>query len=109
MPMALDQSLRGFSSKPERSMSNPDQIPASLRASLNDVQIAWLIIQARTMRISCTEFSVGILNEWLSNHPAMLQGRSDDKAILRDAFEEFVRRHFTEYLPVPAIGELSDS
>ena len=81
-------------------MSNPDQIPAPLRATLNDVQIAWLRIQAKTMKISCTEFSVGILNEWLSNHSAMLQGCSDDQAIIRYAFDEFVRRHFPEYLPV---------
>jgi hypothetical protein len=90
-------------------MSKPDRIPASLRASLNDIQIAWLIIQAKTMRISCNEFGVCILNEWLSNHPEMLQGRSDYKTIMRYAFDEFIRRHFAEYLPVPAVGELYDS
>jgi hypothetical protein len=107
MVMALDLLARFFLKK--RSMSKPDRIPASLRASLNEIQIAWLIIQAKAMKISCNEFSVCILNEWLSNHPEMLQGRSDYKTIMRYAFDEFIRRHFAEYLPVPAVGELYDS
>jgi hypothetical protein len=28
---------------------------------------------------------------------------------MRYAFDEFIRRHFAEYLPVPAVGELYDS
>ena len=34
----------------------------------------------------------------------MLQGRSDYKTIMRYAFDESIRRHFAEYLPVPALG-----
>jgi len=48
-----------------------------------------------------------ILNEWLSNHPEMLQGHHDSKEIIQRALDDFIRGHSAEFLPV-SLSDLLD-
>ncbi|HZC34201.1 MAG TPA: hypothetical protein VE242_01240 [Chthoniobacterales bacterium] len=81
-------------------MSKFNRLPAALQSSLTHFQIAWLRTQVQAMNISYEELSKRILNEWLSNHPEMLQGGRDSKEIIRHALDEFIQRHSADFLPV---------
>jgi len=56
------------------------------------------------MNVSDEELNGCILNEWLSNHPDMLQGKHDPKEVLRHALDDFIRCHSAEFLPVPDVA-----
>ena len=81
-------------------MRKLDDLPPALQSTLTDFQITWLRIQAQAMNISCERLTSTILNEWLSNHPEMLQGRRDPKEVIRHALGDFIRCHAVEFLPV---------
>jgi hypothetical protein len=81
-------------------MRKLDHVPQALQSSLTDFQIAWLEIQAPAMRVSCERLTGTILNEWLSNHPEMLQGRHNPTEVIRHALTDFIRCHAAEFLPV---------
>jgi hypothetical protein len=85
-------------------MSKSDQVPAALQSSLNSFQIAWLRVQAKAMNVSYEQLTGCILNEWLSNHPDMLQGKRDSKEIIRHALDDFIRCHSAEFLSVPDVA-----
>jgi hypothetical protein len=54
------------------------------------------------MQIPCDTLLGTILNEWLSDHPEMLQGRPGHDSIVRRALDDFIHRHSAEFLPVLA-------
>jgi hypothetical protein len=54
------------------------------------------------MQIPCDTLLGTILNEWLSDHPEMLQGRPGHGSIVRRALDDFIHRHSAELLPVLA-------
>jgi hypothetical protein len=81
-------------------MRKPDHVSPALRSSLTDCQVAWLETQAQAMNIGCERLAGTILNEWLSNHPEMLQGWHDPKQVIRHALGDFIRCHAAEFLPV---------
>ena len=90
-----------------RRMRKLGQVPPTLKSSLTDFQIAWVRLQARVMNISYERLTGTILNEWFSNHPRMLVGRHDSKEIIRRAWDDFIRCHSAEFLPV-SLSDLLD-
>jgi hypothetical protein len=99
-PRDLPQGTTDQLANEPTSMRKPDQVPGALQLSLTHQQMTWLRVQAQAMNISDEALSGRILNEWLSNHPDMLLGKRDAKEIIRQALDEFIRRHSAEFLPV---------
>jgi hypothetical protein len=83
-------------------MRKLDQFSPALQSSLTHYQIAWLRLQGQALKISSEQLTGTILNEWLSNHPEMLQGHHDSKEIIQRAVDDFIRGHSAEFLPVSA-------
>jgi hypothetical protein len=81
-------------------MRKPDHVSPALQSSLTDFQVAWLGTQAQAMNITCERLAATISNEWLSDHPEMLQGRHEPKEVIRHALGDFIRCHAAEFLPV---------
>jgi hypothetical protein len=69
-------------------MRNFDQVSPALQSSLTHYQIARL--QGQALKICSEQLTGTILNEWLSNHPEMLQRHHDSKEIIRRALDESV-------------------
>jgi hypothetical protein len=88
-------------------MRKLDQVSPALQSSLTQYQIAGLRLQGRALRISSEQLTGTILNEWLSNHPEMLQGHHDSKEIIHRALDDFIRGHSAEFLPV-SLSDLLD-
>jgi hypothetical protein len=88
-------------------MRKLDQVSPALQSSLTRYQIAWIRLQGRALKISSEQLTGTILNEWLSNHPEMLQGHHDSKEIIRRALDDFIRGHSAEFLPV-GLSDLLD-
>ena len=88
-------------------MRKLDQVSPALQSSLTLYQLAWLRLQGQALRISSEQLTGTILNEWLSNHPEMLQGHHDSKEIIQRALDDFIRGHSAEFLPV-SLSDLLD-
>jgi hypothetical protein len=80
-------------------MRKLSSIASSQAPGLSEFQIAWLQKQSQMLGIPCDRLLGTILNEWLSEHPQMLQGRPGNDSIVRRALDDFIHRHSAEFLP----------
>jgi hypothetical protein len=69
-------------------MPKLDQVSPALQSSLTHYHIARL--QGQALKICSEQLTGTILNEWLSNHPEMLQRHHDCKEIIQRALDESV-------------------
>jgi hypothetical protein len=95
-------------------MSNPDSFEASpedllswiaseIPSKLNDSQRRWLDTQSKALNTSNEQIMNDVLAEWLTRHPNVNRHADSLGDSLLEALEDFIARHYKEFLPVGAI------
>jgi len=86
-----------FAASPEDQLS---QIAFHIRFKLNDSQRRWLTTQSEALNISNAQIMNDILAEWLTKNPNAKRDGESPGDSLPGALEDFIARHYQEFLPV---------
>jgi hypothetical protein len=95
-------------------MSNPDsfeatpedllsRIASEIPSKLNDSQRRWLDTQSKVLNTSNEQVMNDVLAEWLTRHPQVNRQADFLGDSLPEALEDFIARHYKEFLPVGAV------
>lgn len=95
-------------------MSNPDsfeaspedllsRIAAKIPSKLNDSQRQWLDTQSKALNTTNEQVMSDVLAEWLTRHPNVNRHADSLGDSLPEALEDFMARHYKEFLPVGTI------